>query len=255
MTHRLNFLRPAALLAAAALYGSSLACSSLSSREPTPTGTPRPTPTERPTATAEPVDAQETGPTSPEEWPAVLSDSFDDNANDWLLGDVDDEYITGDVAIADGRLTLDVTAKRSVFWWLTPDVDDFSDVFVSVDAKKIRGAQSADLGLVFRQADDEHYYYFSIYPPTGEYQLAMFIEGEWTTLIEWAESDLIDSGGPNRLAVLAQGPRITLFVNGEEVDGCEDSTVEEGEVGVGFSLYEEGETLKASFDNFEVRAP
>jgi hypothetical protein len=252
-------IRPIVLLAAAALLGSSLACSSFSSLAPTPTATPSNTPTPKPTRTPTgtdiPADTPGSEPSSYLDWPVVLSDSFDDNANKWDLGKADDEYISGDMTLAGGKLTLDVTAKQPVFWWLTPKIESLADVFVVVDVKKISGAESADFGLVFREYDDDHYYYFSIYPPTQEYQLSMFVDGEWTTLIDWTETGHIDPYGANRISVLAQGSRITLFIDDTEIGGLDDATVEEGVVGVGFSLYEDDETLKVVYDNFEVRAP
>jgi hypothetical protein len=248
-----------ARIVAAGIYGSSLACSSIPFLAPTatptatstPTSTRTPTPTPTPTATATPTI---TPTESYRDWPIVLSDSFDDNDNNWLTGEYDNEYIKGTLSVADGKFLIDITAKKPASWWFAPNMEKVRDFHVSVDANMLDGPADANYGIIFRRTTVFDYY-FQIQPGTQEYRLSMFDGQAWSTLIADTFSAQIEHHGSNRIEVLAQGFHFTFFINGREVDAVEDTTLYSGLAGIGFSVYHIGDVLKLEFDHFEVRAP
>ena len=81
-------------------------------------------------------------------------------------------------------------------------------------------------GLVFRAPDysNGEGYYFGV-TCDGQYSLIHSDGNRYRTLIDWTSSEKIVQGSnqTNRLGVLAEGPSIDLFINGEKVNHTEDS--------------------------------
>ena len=252
------------LIAVAGLFLSSLACNSIPflAPTPTPTATSTPTPTQTPTSTRThtPTATRTFTPSiTPTEsyldWPVVLSDSFDDNSNDWFTGDVKNDYITGTVAVTGGQYLVDITAKKGVFWYLNPNVRNLDDFYLTIDVEKKTGQETADYGPVFQITASNNKYFFAIDANYQEYFFTLSNNGEWTTIIDWTRSSQIKTDGVNQIAVLAKGSNFTFFINGEQVDKAENSTLSLGKVGVGMELSKAGDKAQISYDNFVVQEP
>jgi serine/threonine protein kinase len=186
----------------------------------------------------------------------LLADDFEDvgNPNDWATTPLDDQYGLVEPVIANGKYDVDVEAKQGFIYYSSPDMDDVEEGYVAVSAKRLSGAENVDYGLVFQRGDDG-YYYFGI-ADVGQYTLLRY-DGEWTTLIDWTDTNTIQSGEVNRLSIRRVGDTLVMHINGEWVNTYEDtdSPVSAGVGGVGFQLYDPGETARFEFDDFEVRAP
>ncbi len=247
------------LAVAAGLILSSLACNSIFPPTPTPTPTSTPTPTNTPTPTKTPTITPTFTPSmtptqSYLDWPVVLTDTFDDNSNSWFEGQHSDDYLNANVSITDGQYLVDITANKGVFWALNPIVRNLSDFYLTVDVEVKTGPASSDQGLSFRIASDNKYY-FAIAAEDQTYSFQVLKNGSWSTLINWTDSSQIKTSGANTVAVLAKGTSFTFFINGEQVDQFDDSTLKSGKVGVGLSLSTAGDKAQIAFDNFEVSAP
>jgi hypothetical protein len=250
---------PAALALAAGWALSTLACSSVPfpapTATPTATSTPTSTSTPSPTPTATLTPTRTIPPTvSYQDWPIVLSDSFDDNDNGWPVGEYDDEYVHGTRSISDGKYLIEITAKEPLFWWFPPDAESLQDFYLSAEGNKLEGPADSNYGLVFRDSEKMEYY-FQILPDTQKYGVFMFDGQMWSTLIDHTFSSQIERHGSNQLAVLAQSSHFTFFINGKEVDTATDDTLKKGRAGVGFCVYHAGDELRLEFDHFELRAP
>lgn len=188
--------------------------------------------------------------------PILLADDFEDanNPNEWATEPLDNQYGLVTPTLSNGRYVIDVEAKQSFIYYSSPDMDDVGDSYVAVSAHRTSGAENVDYGLVFQRSDDG-YYYFGI-ADVGQYTLLRY-DGEWTTLIDWTDTNTIRSGEVNRLSLRRVGNTLVLHINGEWVTTYEDtdSTIKAGVGGVGFQLYDEGETAQFVFDDFEIRAP
>ncbi len=191
----------------------------------------------------------------PAGWTLAVCDTFDDNANGWLVGPNEDEYVHGLQEIAGGSYNWQMEALQDVIStaWL-PD-RTFGDLYVAVDMNWVAPPpELAQHGLMFRHFDPDNYYLFTVAAVLHQYSLQMLYRGQWETLIDWTEDPAIRSTGTNRLAVLAQGSSITMFVNGQQVAQYADARIAEGKVGV-TATYDQGERIHLRFDNLEVRAP
>ncbi|MBN2085399.1 MAG: hypothetical protein JW748_09250 [Anaerolineales bacterium] len=251
----------AILLIPAGLFLASLACSGnpflAPTATPTATGTPTATltPTRTPTPTVTPSPTRTITPTvSYLDWPVIFSDTFDDENGGWLTGTNSDEYATTAGAIRGGKYTVKMNAKQPVFSRLHPEIDNLTDLFLSVEIRKGKGAERTEAGLIFRSGRDG-YYTINIRPTESRYRFDLFLDREWEPIAGWMDEPSIVPDGSTRLAVLAIDLQFTLFINGKEVGTFEDDNIERGRVGISIVMHQAGDYVEFEFDNFEVRAP
>ncbi len=180
------------LAVAAGLILASLSCTSIMPPTPTPTPTATSTPTDTPTPTNTPTITPTFTPSltptqSYTDWPVVLSDSFDDNTNNWYEGSSTDDYTKSVVSITDGQYLIDVTAIKPFFWALYPNVRNLSNFYLTADVQNITGPASADYGVAFRFASNNKYY-FAIAAQDQMYGFMVLNNGNWSTIIDWTNS-------------------------------------------------------------------
>jgi hypothetical protein len=128
-------------------------------------------------------------------------------------------------------------------------VDDF---YAEVDTFHIAGNLSNQLGLIFRYVDENNFYFFAI-GHDGYYALLKLEDNSWSNLVSWTESDAVNSGSAarNRVAVLVEGPEITVLVNDEIVAEVEDHSFTTGQIALTAGTYEQP-GVEVAFDNFAL---
>jgi serine/threonine-protein kinase len=186
--------------------------------------------------------------------PAVVFDDFSSNANNWPAEASEDEYSLSSLAVADGVYRVEETAHQGFTHRLSPDVEAVADFVVAVEAHMVSGPDDGAYGIVFREDADDNYYYFTV-SNSGDFSLLTRYGGEWITLIDWTDTDVIRPGGVNRLEVRAQGAHIVLLINDHIVAETDDDQLAEGTIALAVELYNEGDEAVFEFDNFELRAP
>jgi hypothetical protein len=213
---------------------------------PTATSALTPTPTQTPTVT--PTAAYT-------EWPQVVMETFDEPSEAWHIGEVNSDLVKGTVKVDGGKLYVKLTAKKSVFYPIGPEMDDLLDEYVSVKVDQWDGSKTAEYGIVLR-ANSGSMYFFGISTVARGYRfLKSNAETGWEDLTLWTNNSGILPGEPNRIAVKALGPQFAFFINGEAVDDAKDNSSAAGIAGVGIMLAKAGDWVEMTFDNFEVRAP
>ncbi len=236
------FLAPMLLILSAALSS----CGGLLSQEPTPTWTPDYTPT--PTATQTPT------PTLPyTEWPVAVSESFHAENENWPVGEINNEFAKGTVAVIGGKYYVKLTAKKPVYWYSFPTMENLTDVYATLRVDQLAGSKTAEYGIIVR-ASDNLQYLFSISTLQQGYEFVKFSGDGESVLTLWTRSSGIRIGEPNRIGVKAEGSNFTFYINGEQVDDAWDSEAAAGTVGIGIVLYKAGDWVEMTFDGFEVRA-
>lgn len=191
----------------------------------------------------------------PANWTLAVCDTFDDNANGWLVGPNEDAFVRGTQEVVGGSYNWQMEALQDVISaaWL-PD-RTFGDLYVAVDAGWGQPPPGVDqYGLMFRHFNPDNYYLFTVAATLRQYSLQVVNRDQWEILIDWTEDPAIRASGTNRLAVLAQGSSMTVFVNGQQLARYNDARISEGKVGV-TATYNKGERINLRFDNLEVRAP
>ena len=220
---------------------------------PSPTATLPPTPTSTPTPNPTIVAYQATADYAANNWNVIITDTFKNNDNNWLLESSDDEYASTNYEIVDGKYRWEATAHQAFIGWVRSDEETLKNFYLSVEARQVQGPDTADFGLIFREDKDSNFYYFGI-SNGGEYVLYM-LHGEWSTLIDWTETELIQPGGSNRITVIGEGSHFTFFINDQYLTEFTDDTIPEGNTALAVELSEEGDQGVFEFDNFELRKP
>ena len=236
--------------------------SSTPTQTPTPqaTATETSTPTPDLTATAEIIQVTEsaiafqaTATNAASTWRAILTDTFDSNKNKWLNESADDEFANVNYQVTDGKYIWDATAHKSFIGWVRANTKAIGDFYLSVDVRQVSGPDSADFGIIFREDDNGNFYYFGI-NDSSQYTLYEYF-GEWTTLIDWTESDLIRAGEPNRITMIAEGSQFTFFINDHYLASITDEHISKGGVALAIEMAQEDDQAVFEFDNFELRTP
>jgi hypothetical protein len=186
-------------------------------------------------------------------WPVVVSDTFDDNANEWIVGEQTGEFADASFIIANGVYHWAAKALQGFVWWHHPTIPRVTDFYLAVDSRQINGPASSYVGLVLRLDESDNYYLFSL-NNTGEYSFDEYYNAQWLSLIRWTTSPAIQVDGTNHLEVVAEAARFSFFVNGQWVGDYEDPAIPSGYNGLLVGMDEVGESAAWEFDNFELRA-
>jgi hypothetical protein len=237
-------LATALALAASGLLSS---CSHLLPSEPTATWTPLPTATPTATLTLTPT-------LHFTQWPLVVSEYFDEEKDDWKVGEINNDFVKGQVAVIGGKYYVKLTAKKPVYWYTIPAMKLLSDVYASVKVDQLGGSKTAESGIIVRGSESVQYF-FSISALQQVYDFQKKSGDTQDILTLWTRTSRIFVAEPNWIAVKAEGSKFNLFINGEMVDDAVDSDSASGQVGIGIVLYKAGDWIEMTFDNFEVRSP
>ncbi len=183
----------------------------------------------------------------------IFQDAFDTNTNGWDIGDYSGTLVVGKQTITNGKLRWEAKALDSMLWYKLPALAAISDFHASVDVQQMSGIRNAETGIVFRYVDPDNYYVFEI----SENKFGLFEKytGSWKTLMSWESTSAIQLNASNRLAVQAQGSRITLLINGIQIAATDDNQFSKGKVGLAIGLENAGDQAVFEFDNLAVRTP
>lgn len=178
----------------------------------------------------------------------IYEDDFGDSTSGW--DDTSDAYTLK--RYGNNRYQIEISTSNLVAWGLANrDVADFE---IEVEAKLEDGATENSYGLLFRFQDRENFYRFDI-SGDGYYLLSKFVNGEWTTLIDWTESDHINrEDAANTLKVAAFGSTISLWVNDQFLASVEDDSLSHGNFGFFASTFGEP-YMWTSYDNLRMWVP
>lgn len=178
-----------------------------------------------------------------------FTDDFSDPASGWGAA-TPEEYMRG---YQQGRYLMQIDVPGWFVWATAGRMYEDTAVEVSLRSE---GTQDNHYGVVCRYADGQ-FYYFAI-SADGYYAIFRYADaGELVPLTGAAmlRSSLIKTDGTdNRLLAVCEGPRLTLFVNGEQVAQVRDKTLTRGDVGMAAGTVDQGGTI-VLFDNFDVHKP
>jgi hypothetical protein len=182
-----------------------------------------------------------------------ISDSFDNNDNEWGLFK-EDGY---SVQIQDGQMVMKFM-EPDYYSYSMPKGDNFSNVDISFDAVLQEGAQdNAWFGAMCRYTDENNYYDFSV-DGDGYYDLWKVVNGETEKIIDWTESTAIKPGigETNRIRVVCSDSDLELYANDQLVFSKQDTSLTAGTFSLQAGRYDEDAALvSVAFDNLEVKVP
>jgi hypothetical protein len=181
-------------------------------------------------------------------WEPIFEETFDDNLRGW--SEWEDEQ--GAKGVEDGGYYITVTETKWASWGTSEGLT-FDDFVVEVEAQAVDGPDDNGYGLVFRYQDGDNFYYYEV-SSDGYYSMGKMVADEWETLVGWTESDLIRLGRQtNTLRVECDGPRMTFFVNGYQIEEVTDYDFSAGALGFMAEARDEP-GVRVHFDNLRVWA-
>jgi len=189
------------------------------------------------------------------QWEPLLSDTFDNNKNQWYEGVEDDEDATITYAVTDGKYRWDTTARDYTIKRVLLE-KPVSDFYFASDIQNNDGAAGAgDYGIIFREDDNGNFYYFAVEIDGNDCTLLQFYNGELSDLMEWTDCTPIVPKGSNKLAVIGEGDHIILLINNRLVDDFRDDSIKGNRIGLAIRIYADFDAGAFEFDNLELKVP
>jgi hypothetical protein len=128
---------------------------------------------------------------------------------------------------------LIISIKQKQYLGLNWPDGTYDDFGVEVEAQP--NSATAEYGIAFRISEDKNNYYVFGITTDGKYYMDKLIDDKWAdpSPVNKTASQYIKQGKvKNTLAVLAQGDKISLYINGFGVKTVTDKSLAEGQVGV-----------------------
>ncbi len=188
--------------------------------------------------------------------PATFADPFNDNTYGWNLQSVPGKYA---VQVGGGSLTLE-ESNHKLLWEPLPGQRSYDDFKLFVDATLTKGDPGNGYGIYIRGGSDANsdlatYYRFAVY---GDGGYAIF-KGDAnsdapTKLVDWTPSTAIQKAGKvNHILITANGPTLTLTVNGQELKTVTDTSYTKGSVAFFVSNVTDAKPgAQVQFSNFGI---
>mgnify|MGYP006356808191 FL=1 len=204
------------------------------------TSTPFPTQPPPPADTATPISN------------ILLQDDFSQNDQWGTLTDADYsiEY--------DGEaLRMKVFQQTSWFVWSTANDEAYQNIHIEVTVTNNDGEPSTAFGIMCHLQDASDSYYYLVMTPAGDYAIALAKEGETDLFLtnddQWDHSDLIaQNNAAYRIGADCGNGRLTLYVDGQQIDSVTDSAFTSGIVGLYAWSGENARTADVTFDDFII---
>lgn len=192
----------------------------------------------------------------PPGWTLLINDQFALNSNGWTAGSREEKYGDGAFFLENQRYRVRVEANsdEGLAWWVNSNFyHQTEDLYLSVKCRLVGGdPASSACGLAYR-INDGSYYYFVI---SEDLFMAVVLvhPDEWSYLVAWEHTDLVQPDQLNQLAVLAEGEHYSFFINGEIVSELDDNQLSRGETGVIVNIWGKNKA-EFEFDDFRLYEP
>jgi hypothetical protein len=166
---------------------------------------------------------------------------------------------TGRSADVEGQVQNDVYemhVKSNHGLYLASAGENFADGIFELEATQIAGPLNNGYGLLFRVDESSDTFY--VFEISGDGYVwvgycANLCEDDAVALVggDWFPSPAVETGhhATNNLRVVAEGPKMTFFVNGVEVGRTSDNRLTEGDIAVMVEALGEG-NVRVAFDNY-----
>lgn len=182
-------------------------------------------------------------------------ETFDDNRNDWELGEYSEEYMYAYSSIENGKMIYETEALQEDggFIYDTYYNHPMTNFEASIDAKLIAGHEDTSYGIIFNRIDNQNFYFFIINAEYQQFKLKKFIGDEGEDILTWTDSSAIRTTGINNVRVKKVGSLITMYVNDQQIATATDSSfTEPGDIGFLVVHYNKGDTATVEFDNLKI---
>src|SRR5688572_13818206 len=160
----------------------------------------------------------------------LLQDDFSNTSSGWGIGTDADSS----VEYANGGLQM-LVFTPNYLTWSTPNATDYQNVHVETTATHNDTNPTTAFGVICNEVGTTASYYYFVITPGGEYAIAKAEVGQtdffFTNNDQWGSSDLITQNATSyRIgADCASDGRLTLYVDGQQIDSVSDTTFTTGD--------------------------
>lgn len=165
----------------------------------------------------------------------VFKDDFISNSKNWTVKGTE-MYLKAGKYHVFGQQSGQLSFMRN----------NVTDGKIEITTNYESGVEGQGYGLYFRGKDTKSGYLFLI-AAAGYYHLGVQSAGNYTKIINWTPSEIINKKSNNTLSVTFKGANIIGYINGKQVFSVNNTTVSAG----GFGMYS-AKGVHASFDNLKV---
>jgi len=163
---------------------------------------------------------------------------------------------SGSAVIVPEQLMIELNAPNLV-QYVTLAEPEFADFTFEVEVRQVSGSQSSTFGVLFRMQSAQEFYRFEI-AGDGMYLLERHDANGSRVLFvdDWRDTVAINQGlnAVNVLKVVADGPRIAVFVNDTLLEEVVDEGYAEGKIALDVGTFD-GAGTQVSFDNLYIYPP
>ena len=189
-------------------------------------------------------------PATPTPEPHILfRDDFTEASSDWA------QSVDGDVDrfIDEGQYHILVKSANTLAWSGHPNLNVIDDFRLDVDVTQISDSTNSEVGILFRYENSDNWYSFLI-SSSGSYNIGGHRNDESFDVTKWVEIPAIQPGqATNHLQLIAKGPQITVFVNGELIASVPSNIYRRGDIKLVAGSFGEPD-IHFAFDNLVVTA-
>ena len=163
---------------------------------------------------------------------------------------------TGATEYGDGSYRIFVDAINT-YIWANPKDMEFTDTRIEVDATKVDGPESNNMGIICRYVDEGNFYLFVI-GSDGYFSMSKIVNQEETLIgsdqLGFNDQLIIPGNATNHIRADCIGSSFALYINGDLVAEATDSTFTSGNVGLIAGTWDTP-GADIHFDNFTVVKP
>jgi hypothetical protein len=184
---------------------------------------------------------------------AVFHDEFvQGHTGNWILES--DEL--GSTVIVPEQLLIDLNSPNLIQYAMLTE-PTFSNFVLEVEARLVNGSLNSTYGVMFRMHGPEEFYRFEI-TGDGMYLIERHdLHGGWYRFTDdWRDTVAINQGpgATNILKVVANGPKIAVYVNDTLLEEVIDDSYSAGNIALDAGTFDGG-GIQVSFDNLAVYPP
>lgn len=176
----------------------------------------------------------------------LLQEVVFDKKTDWELFSDDSTKL----AIAKG--VYQMSSKGNIIAWGLNNSAE-SNLVIQVKTKQTSKNTDNAYGVMCRAepSNNGDGYYFQI-SGDGFYTITMR-NGDWTTLVDWAESKAINAGqDENEITAVCAGSYLALYVNDVLLAETNDDTFSNGNTGLTVSAFADSKDVVVEFDDVQI---
>jgi hypothetical protein len=177
----------------------------------------------------------------------VLSDDFNNNANDWYIGESSD----GRADITGGKLIIDVFTESYVVWSDLPD--SYNSALMVTNAQVLNPVGDGDFGFVCGMENSENFTALEV-SEDGYYAIWKYENDQYTSLVDWTYSNAIPQAGAFTLAAYCGPDKLFLAVNDTILAEIVDPNYKPGRTGLITGCYQ-NPNIRLGFEDFTIYQP